>query len=430
VKRKPTPSYVIHSASGRARAVWYDHTGKRCQKLLPGEYDSLESRKAFAQLLVEIVSSPTKAPATPDNLTLAEVFSAFLDHAEQQYRHPDGTPTGQLSAVKVAIKAFRELYADLPIAEVGPLCVKAARAIWVAEKHARVECNRRVAILKRILKWGVSEQIVPPLVYQSICTITGLQKGKTTARELPPVKAVDDRVVEATLPHLNRHIRGLIEFQRLTGCRPGEACRLRRSDIDIGGAIWLYQPTQHKGTWRGKSRTVAIGPKAQELLKEFFAPNITDYLFSPQRAVKEVIAERAEKRKTPRWPSHMKRNVDKRKNTRKLKERYTKGSYELAVDRGCDRAFPAPDPLGQREGETIATWNARLTAEQKTELKAWQKSHRWSPNQLRHAHGTKVRKAFGLEAAGAALGHSKMSATEVYAERDAQLAATVAAKLG
>ena len=37
---------------------------------------------------------------------------------------------------------------------------------------------------------------------------------------------------------------------------------------------------------------------------------------------------------------------------------------------------------------------------------------------------------FGLEHAGAALGHAKMSATEIYAERDAGLALEVAAKIG
>lgn len=54
----------------------------------------------------------------------------------------------------------------------------------------------------------------------------------------------------------------------------------------------------------------------------------------------------------------------------------------------------------------------------------------WSPNQLRHTHGTTVRKLYGLEAAGAALGHTKMSATQIYAERDGQLAERVAREVG
>jgi hypothetical protein len=54
----------------------------------------------------------------------------------------------------------------------------------------------------------------------------------------------------------------------------------------------------------------------------------------------------------------------------------------------------------------------------------------WAPNQLRHSHGTAVRRRYGLEAAGASLGHAKMSATEIYAERDEALAQRVAAEIG
>lgn len=195
----------------------------------------------------------------------------------------------------------------------------------------------------------MSEELIPPSIYQSVATISGLQKGRTTARETEPVKPIDDAVVDATLPFLTRHVRGLVQFQRLTGCRPGEACNLRRADIDTGGSVWLYKPTHHKTEWRGKSRIISIGPKAQELLKEFFTHNLDAYLFSPACAVEEYIAERSAQRKTPRWPSHMTRNVSKRKG-RAFAEKYNRGSYEQAIDRACDRAFPPPDPLAQREG--------------------------------------------------------------------------------
>jgi hypothetical protein len=49
----------------------------------------------------------------------------------------------------------------------------------------------------------------------------------------------------------------MVEFQRLTGCRPGEACVVRREDIDTGGTVWLYKPKHHKTAWRGKSRVIS-----------------------------------------------------------------------------------------------------------------------------------------------------------------------------
>jgi integrase len=234
------------------------------------------------------------------------------------------------------------------------------------------------------------------------------------------------------LPFLNRHVRGLVEFQRLTGCRPGEASSVRRVDVDTGGAVWLYRPPRHKGSWRGKSRVIAVGPRAQSLLREFFTPNPDDYLFSPRRAVDEVRAERAAKRRTPRYPSHVKRNAARRKaNPRRVPAgRYTRTSYFVALSWACDRAFPPPPHLGQRDGETAARWWARLTPDQRAEVVEWRRAHRWHPNQLRHAFATRVRKEHGLEAAQVLLGHSKADVTQIYAERDEQLAATVAATIG
>jgi len=54
----------------------------------------------------------------------------------------------------------------------------------------------------------------------------------------------------------------------------------------------------------------------------------------------------------------------------------------------------------------------------------------WNPGQLRHLHATEVRQQFGLEAAQAALGHAKADVTQLYAERDLALAASVALHIG
>ena len=381
-RRNPTPSYLPHNQSGRARAVWTDQAGTRRDRLLPGPYDSQESRAAFGRLVLELETSSLQTGAEGE--TVADVLLAFRLHADKHYRDPDGNPTSEIHQVKIVIKAIRELYGEKPVGDFGPLALKAARQKWVNDGRSRTECNRRIGIVKRIFRWAVSEQLVPVAIYQAIATVAGLQKGRTNARELEPIGLVDDAVVDATLPFLNRHVRGLVELQRLTGCRPGEACSIRRSEIDTGGAVWLYKPTHHKTSHRGKSRTVAIGPRGQKLLREFFTPDIEDYLFSPRRALAEV-------RGTP-----AKAKLKMRVKKRAPKERYNRTSYTRAIARAVVAA---------------------------------QVEH-WHPNQLRHTHATKVRKAFGLEHAGAALGHAKMSATEIYAERDAGLALEVAAKLG
>ncbi|MBY0512608.1 MAG: site-specific integrase [Gemmataceae bacterium] len=434
--RNPVPSY-LHHWSGKARAVWSDATGARHCRVLPGPFDSPESRSAFARLVAELAASPAVgARAAAPTLTVNELLLAYLDHAERHYRRADGRPSDEVRQVKAAGRVVRELYGLTPAAEFGPLALKAVRERFVAAGWGRKTVNARVERVRRAFKWAASEQLVGESVYHALKTVDGLRKGRTAAPEPKPVRPVEDATVEAVLPFLTRHVRGLVEFQRLTGCRPSEACGVRRADIDTGGAVWLYRPVKHKTDHLGHTRTIAVGPRAQALLREFFTPDMADHLFSPRRAVVEQLAARAADRKTPRYPSHERHNAARRvaragrPRGRTPADHYTRLSYEKAIARACDRAFPPPGELAQREGESKAKWRARLTAEQRADLKRWQKAHRWAPNQLRHAHGTRVRKAFGIEAAGAMLGHQKMSATEVYAERDAALAQEVAAKLG
>jgi len=402
--------------------------------MLPGAFDSAESQAAFARLVAELAVSPTRTPTRPDpnGITVNEVLLAYIEYAEQHYRAPDGVQTDEVRHIKTACRFVRELYGTTTATLFGPLSLKAVRERFVAAGWCRKSVNARVERVRRVFRWAVAEELVPPAVHQALAAVAGLQRGRTPARETAPIAPVDEATVDATLPHLTRHVRGLVEFQTLTGCRPGEACRVRRCDIDTGGAVWIFRPTLHKGSWRGKPRNIAIGPKAQTLLKAYFTPDRDEYTFSPRRAVEERNAERSAARKTPRYPSHMKRNVAKRpaKPKRAPKERYTRVSYGTAVDRACDKAFPPPPPLAPRPGESGRKWWARLTAGERAEVKAWRKAHRWHPNQLRHTFATRVRKEHGLEAAQVLLGHAKADVTQIYAERNELLAVDVAAKIG
>jgi integrase len=55
---------------------------------------------------------------------------------------------------------------------------------------------------------------------------------------------------------------------------------------------------------------------------------------------------------------------------------------------------------------------------------------KWTPNQLRHTAGTEIRRVGGLEAAQVVLGHAKADVTQIYAERDVNLAMDVMRKIG
>jgi site-specific recombinase XerC len=177
----------------------------------------------------------------------------------------------------------------------------------------------------------------------------------------------------------------------------------------------VYRPAHHKLAHRGKTRSVAVGPKAQQILARFLPADPADYFFSPRRAVAALHAARTANRKTPKYPSHMARNAAKRGKGRPHSNCYTADSYGRAVGRGVERCNAD---------------RARHNVPEGAHGPNLPRIPHWHPNQLRHAHATEVRKRYGLEAAGASLGHSKMSATEVYAERDMGLATRVALELG
>jgi len=108
--------------------------------------------------------------------------------------------------------------------------------------------------------------------------------------------------------------------------------------------------------------------------------------------------------------------------------------YEATIERtanACERAFPAPPPFGKRHDETRAEWRARLTEEQRQQLKAWRDGHSFHPYQLRHTAATTIRRECGLEAAQLALGHASAHVTDaIYAERDEAKIAEAVRRVG
>jgi len=410
-RRSPVPKYRHHKPSGQAVVTVRTATGGRRDVYL-GVYNSEESRREYARIVAELATGapPEQAVGKPADPTVDEVLVAWSVWAVQHYRRPDGTPTNQMTEYRAAVKPLRKLYGHTPAKDFGPLALKTVRGQMVAADWCRNQVNDRIGKIKRIFKWAASEQLIPVTTFTALSTVAGLQRGRSEARESEPVGPVDPAHVEATLPHLNRFVRGLVRFQQLTGCRPGEACLLRQCDIDTTREVWLFTPVQHKTAHKGKRRAVAIGPRAQALLKSFFTADREAYLFDPRRAVEEHHAGRAAARKTPLYPSHAKHNARRRKrDAKKPAVRYTTHSYGNAVRRAVEAV---------NRGYVEAAVDVELHVPH------------WHVNQLRHSYATAARRLFDLEHAGAALGHTKMSATEIYAERDGALAAKVAAKIG
>jgi integrase len=353
---------------------------------------------AKARRELELTTSPHQVVASA--CTINELMLAYVEHSTKHYVDRDSNPTNEQMLVKIVSRNTREVYGDLPAAEFGPLALKAVRQKFIDLGWCRKTVNQQVERLRRIFRWAVAEELVPPAVHAALVAVAGLRRGRTEAPDTEPVQPVADAIVGATVPFLGRHVRTMVELQRVTGMRPGEVCRMRLADIDRSVVPWVYKPSRHKTQHLGKSRSVMIGPRGKALIEAFIAGGTvadpSGPLFSPRRMREERFAEMRAKRKTRVQPSQADRRTQNPDPRKLPAAQYTPNAYALAVRRAAKRAGV----------------------------------EHWHPNQLRHTFGTLAREKHGLEAAQHLLGHSRSDVTERYAKTAASVAAAAAAIIG
>lgn len=413
--KERVPKYRKHRSSGQAVVTINGVTHYL------GPHGTNVSKSAYDRLIAEWLASGRASSygVSDASLTIVELIAAYLKHVGKV--HGVG-PRSEHSQDVRALQPLRRLYGRSSATEFGVLQFKAVREATSTPGRSRPYVNELMRRVVALFKWAAAEGLLPAAIAQNLAIIPGLRRGKCGLPETEPVLPVDDAVIDDTLPHLQDVVADMVRLQRLTGARPDEVCGLRPCDVDRSGKAWIYSPRRHKTQHHGRDRRILIGPKAQAVLLRYLARDAEAHCFRPVDSEKKRRATMAENRKTPISYGNRPGTNRKAKPRRQPGERYTTESYRRAIHRGCDRAFPHPD-LG-----AIAV--AKLTVVQAEELARWQSAHRWSPNQLRHAAATEIRREFGLEAAQIVLGHAQADVTQVYAERDMAKGLEVAMRIG
>jgi integrase len=398
-KRGTPPSYRRHS-SGQACVTIRDPGGCR-REILLGKWESPDSKAEYARILTELAANqgrtPTKAEGpAPASVTVNELILAFWRYAEQHYRRPDGTLTGELDNMRDAVRPLKALYGHTHARDFDSACLEAIQEELVRSgRLCRTTVNARVNRVRRMFRWGVRKRLVPVQVIQSIVTVPGLQRGRTVAAEPERVLPVAAEYIDAALPYMPAPVQAMVHLQRLTGMRVGEVVAMRAIDLTMGSAVWRFQPASHKNDYRGMDRIVYLGPQAQEIIKPFLTSELDAFLFNPRAYVEELRRRRAEQRRSKRTPSELKRRR-KVKPRRVPAERYNRRSYRVAIVRACRKAGVP----------------------------------KWSPLQLRHTAATTIRAKYGVEAAKAILGHTRVETAQIYAERDQGRAEQIMREIG
>jgi integrase len=410
------PTYRKHRQTGRAAVSIYRPDGSRSEIILPGKYGSKESREAYESLLARLRANDGKLPDQPTvkhDLTIAELVLKFMAHARDYYVDPtDKTPTSEIAALRAAMRPLVRLFKDTPAAEFGPLALQDLRKAMVsgswlsdAERAERVKagrpigmarstCNKNVNRVKLLFKWAGSMEMVPSSVPHGLATVAGLRRGRSAARETEPVSPISAAVIEDTLPHLPVIVADMVELLLLTGMRCGELCIMRACDLDMSGDVWLYRPERHKGKWRGRQRVVAIGPRAQGIIRKHLTASTTAYLFRPCDQHEAMSAAKRAARKSRVQPSQ--HNRRKRGAKRRPGDRFKVAAVNRAIRRTCER-------MG------IENWHV---------------------HQLRHSASLAFTRELGLEHCRAALGHASVDMSAMYAGQDIEAAKKVAGRVG
>ena len=384
------PGYCLHKPTGQA----YVRFNGKLHYL--GQYGSAESKERYNRLKAEwLVNRNTKRfQAKSTGPTIADMALAYLDHAEAYY----GPQSSEYVNLKLAIRPLSELYATAQSSDFGAVQYRAVRDWWLSDKkRSRQYINKQMRRLVRIIKWSVGNGLIPADNYAVIKCVDSLKRGRCTAKETKPILPVDAKLVAATLPHLTQVVADMVRFQQLVGCRPGELVKITPSMVDRSSDVWTIALSEHKTAYRGKTRTIYVGPKAQVILTPYLLRGADDACFSPQESERQRLDAVHAKRVTPMSCGNRPgSNCIARKLHKSPGTSFTTSSYCKSINAACKRA----------------------------------KLDHWHPNQLRHSAATEIRRQFGLEAAQVILGHSGADITQVYAEKDASKAIEVARRIG
>lgn len=340
------------------------------KKVFFGRWGSAEAQREFAGWLMAL-SKEQSPPPPATRITVAACIDRFLQYCATYY-----PPQEQLN-IKAAMDSLFTFAGEDRAVDFGPKMLKDFQKA-LAQKtdadgnlfFARSTINARVDRVRRCFRWCASEELIPAEISTALTTVPSIPKGRGMARETAEIQPVPASVVSLTLPFLSPTVSAMVRVQYLCGMRPQDVCGMTTGQVDRSSQIWIYRPERHKGSHRGAVLTKAIPPAAQTILLPFLRANADEPLFSPLDTMKYFGSQ---------WKT-------------RSRQQYSTAAYGKSIVYAIARAARQDPPI---------------------------KIPHWTPNQLRHAIATDIRRTVGIEAAQNYLGHTRPDTTLIYAEQSA-----------
>tara|TARA_Y100001933_G_scaffold262971_1_gene322723 strand:+ start:68447 stop:69583 length:1137 start_codon:yes stop_codon:yes gene_type:complete len=367
--------HVRNKSFGPVKKVSKDVAYQRFTKWLSDEF--------YAR---EVIRNPSGLLAVHD------LCREYLVFAAGYYRDEDGKQTTEVRNIHYTLTFYNNLYGEEPLHSLGPIQLRDFQVEMIKQDKARTLINKMCEHIRRMVRWAVSEELLDSRVLYAIESVTAIKKGRSPKKGTPPARE-SEKVVAAPLLAINKAkqflphtVCAMIDLQMLTAMRPQDVCGMRLIDIDMSDHdVWIYEPDKFKTKYRGDRRTIFLGPRCQGIIKPFMNREPVENLFKPEDAQLQRNAARRGDKEAPRTNKGY---------GDKYRPFYDTASYRKTIRRACESA----------------------------------KIDIWSPNQLRHYAHDEYEKMLGIEITAGIMGHSDVTTTKLYGERQLQRAREAALK--
>jgi hypothetical protein len=183
------PEYRLHKRTGQAVVTLPLGNGARRDVYL-GKHGTEESKAEYNRVLAEWAANGRQAPIGPvaelaTDLTIDELVSRFIDHANTIYRDTTGAPTKEYDNYRLSVHPLRLLFGALHVSKFGPVALEQVRDFmiktgsgrggtdkkgkrWnrrVGKGLCRGVVNQRIGRIVRLFKWAASKELIPHTVY-------------------------------------------------------------------------------------------------------------------------------------------------------------------------------------------------------------------------------------------------------------------------
>ena len=253
------PKLCHHKPSGRA----YVRVDRKCKYL--GVWGSPETEAAYNKFVVDFMRDNEESLPKPKSrgITMRQLTVLYTEWAEGYYS------ASEMPGIRAMAKWVNRESADFAAAHFSPRIFKRLRDAMIAAGNSRKYINQQHNRIAAMLAYGVELELVPPTVPMAIRQVRKLKPGRSEAKETVKVKPVPDEDILAAVEMMPDDLAVMVQLQLLLGCRPGELWVMTPGEIDRSGETWQYRPTLHKNAWRGKDKSIPIGPHARELLAPY-----------------------------------------------------------------------------------------------------------------------------------------------------------------